>query len=932
MKKITGFFLPFLLLFVSYTKAQSISGKIFDSSNSKAIPNAVVAILKPVDSILLKFIRTNKEGNFELKNVPPGKYILMVTHPVYADFVDDITTTAEGLQLNTVKFIPKSQLLQEVFVRTGGAIKIKGDTISYTADSFKVGANANVEELLKKLPGIQVDKNGKITAMGEQVKKVLVDGEEFFGDDPGMAVKNLRADAVKEVQVFDKKSEQAEFTGIDDGQKQKTINLKLKEDKKKGYFGKAEAAAGPVDNADNRYNGNLMLNAFKGKRKISIFSLNGNTGQDGLNWQDNQKYGGENDNLSVTMDEDGGMNWMWRGGNSDEEPNVNTENGFITNNNAGLHYSNKWNDKHSLMISPKYNRQLYKNTETSFTQRVTGKDSTLNDYSTKKQDINRYNFKNNFIYDVKFDSSNSLKLTLKANFYHTDNTENRVAETRDNFDALKNTSLNELKQKTAKNSIYASLIFRHKFKKARRTFSLNAEWNYLNTDGTSYLKSNNTIYDDGSSYNLLKNQLFDFNKNTKQLTSKATYTEPLTKRFAMEFSYELTYSAGANNRTTFNYSPVSGKYDQVVDTLSNHFDQVIVVNKPSARISYNYKKVKFNFGSGFGITTFDLKDLSIDKTYKRNYTNAFPGASFNYTYKPNRSLNFSYNGNTIQPTLNQLQPLRNSDDNFNQYLGNPLLKQSFTHSFNISHNSYNFIKDLWMHQSLNIRSTVNAISNSLTIIADSGKTIIKPVNTDGNISINLWTGFGFKLKKSGININLNPNFNYSKSADIVNGKTTFSKTVNTGMNLWFYKSREKKYDISMGDDFNYYRNITTLNTRVNRYFTNAVTTYVTVYYKKIWSIATDYNFFSRQKTEQFNDNLTNHIWNARLQRTFKSNEFTVYAMIRDILNQNIGIDRSYNGLNTSEITNQRLKRYWMIGFSWDFKNKSGKPETKTPGP
>src|SRR6185437_12907624 len=164
----------------------------------------------------------------------------------------------------------------------------------------------NVGELLKKLPGIQVDKDGTIKAMGETVEKVLVDGEEFFGDDPGMAVKNLRADAVKEVQVFDKKSDHAQFTGIDDGKTQKTINLKLKENAKHGYFGKADIAGGTKQNNENRYNGNLLFSSFKGKRKFSAFLLNGNTGQDGLSWQDEQKYGG-NDDFNLNLDDDGNV-------------------------------------------------------------------------------------------------------------------------------------------------------------------------------------------------------------------------------------------------------------------------------------------------------------------------------------------------------------------------------------------------------------------------------------------------------------------------------------------------------------------------------------------------------------------------------------------------------------------------------------------------
>jgi len=934
MKGIAKTLLPLLLLLAGSARAQNITGKLNDESENKTVPNAVVALLKPGDSILVKFTRTDKDGNFELKNIPAGKYVLMITHPRYADYVDDITTTGDGLAVNKINFIPRSKLLQEVFIRNGGSIKIKGDTVSYLADSFKVSANANVEELLKKLPGIQVDKNGEIKAMGEKVEKVLVDGEEFFGDDPGMAVKNLRADAVKEVQVFDKKSDQAEFTGIDDGQTKKTINLKLKEDKKKGYFGKADLAGGPLKKIDNRYNSNLMFNAFKGKRKISAFVLNGNTGQDGLSWQDSEKYGSERDDVSVSMDDEGVTMWQWRGGSSDDEPWVNTENGFITNNNAGLHYSNKWNDKMTLTLSPKFNRQLYNNLQTTFNQRRTAPDTLLNYFENKTQDINRRNFKNNLTYDVKFDSSNSMKVTLKANFYHTESAELTNAATRVDADnALINTVANNDRKNIDKNAVTASVIFRHKFKKSRRTFALSAAYNRLETDAGNFLKSDNNYYSNGLlDSSIVKDQMFDISKITKKLSSKITYTEPLGKKFAMELGYEFSYSSGSNDRITYNYSSVSGKYDQVVDTLSNNFDQLITVNKPTLKVSYNFKKLKFSFGSGFGITVFDFKDVTLSKEYKRNYTNAFPSANLNYTYKPNHNINFSYNGNTAQPSLNQLQPLRNNDDNFNQYVGNPDLKQSFTNSFNLSHNSYNFIKDMWMYQSVNVRSTANSIKNNYIINNATGKTIIQPINTNGDLSVNFWGGIGMKLKKLNMNINFGPNFNYSKYAEVLNGITSFSKTFNGGMNVWMNKTKEKKYDISLSNDFNYNSNRTTLNPRVNNFFTNTLNVNTTIYYKKVWSINTEYNFFARQKTEQFTNNLTNHIWNARLQRTFKDNEFTAYVLVRDILNQNIGIERSFSGFNTTEVTNQRLKRYFMVGFSWDFKNSGSKPAAATPNP
>jgi hypothetical protein len=342
----------------------------------------------------------------------------MTTHPYFADLLDNVEIENDE-ELEQLHLISKSKLLQEVIVKSGSGFRIKGDTTVYTADSFKVSANANVEELLKKLPGIQVDKNGKITAMGETVQKVLVDGEEFFGDDPGMAVKNLRADAVKEVQVFDKKSDQAEFTGIDDGKTQKTINLKLKEDKKHGYFGKIDATAGTKQNNENRYNDNVLFSTFKGKRKLSAFLLNGNTGQDGLNWQDEQKYSGDNENISMSLDDDGNVNFQWTGNTADDEPYVDPQNGFMTNVNAGVQYSNKWNDKYNFNLAPKYNSQQYTNHKQTFTQTQVG-DSVLNTNSTELDNVNRHNFKIRGILDMKLDSMNSLKITVNSNYYHTE--------------------------------------------------------------------------------------------------------------------------------------------------------------------------------------------------------------------------------------------------------------------------------------------------------------------------------------------------------------------------------------------------------------------------------------------------------------------------------------------------------------------------------
>ncbi|MFZ4058026.1 MAG: outer membrane beta-barrel protein [Ferruginibacter sp.] len=913
----------FLTLFATNAQAQKITGNLSDTSEKKSVHQAVVLLMSTPDSMLYKFTRTNKDGKFEFNAIKPGKYILQITHPFYGDYVDDINVAEGTLNLNTISYTPKAKLLQEIIIKSGSPIRIKGDTVTYTADSFKVSANANVEELLKKLPGIQVDKNGKIKAMGENVEKVLVDGEEFFGDDPGMAVKNLRADAVKEVQVFDKKSEQAEFTGIDDGKSKKTINLKLKEDRKKGFFGKVETAGGLMDKIDNRYNNNIMINAFKGKRKFAGYLLQGNTGQNGLNWQEQQKYGGSDDNVTMSMDEDGGgMMWMSRG--NDEDPYVDTRNGFFENLNAGLQYSNKWGEKQNLNFSPKFNRQQYNNTRNSFMQLQLG-DSLFNTTSDESSAVYKSNVKNNLVYDLKIDSLNSLKVTTKLNFYDTRSNTISNSENLSKTGIRNNDAVNSNSTENNRTNFSTSVLFKHKFKKDRRTLSVNADISLANSKTLGDLNAINNYYASGI---LNRTDSIDQKKDNKSLNQKgalrAVYTEPLSKKYSLELNYEFSLLGGDNNQATLSKSNSTlNKYDQLVDSLSNHFKQNIITNRAGFKVSFKNKKVKYGVGAGAGFTQFKLDDITYGIPYKRNFTNLFPAANFQYTYKANHSLSVDYNGQTIQPTINQLQQLRNNNNPLSEYIGNPLLEQSFRHGFNVNHNSYNFLKEIWTYQGVNINFTNNAITNSV-IIEPNGKTITKPINTDGNMQIGSWMGSGMKIKKLKLDFNINLNFNYSQSDEFVNNIKNTSKNLGASIYMTLGRGVAKKFDIYLSNEFGYNVNKTTIYGKPIRYNTNTTSLNASVYIKKTWKLGTDVDVNYRQQTAQFAGNVNNTLWNAMLEKTFRKDEFTLFVTVKDILNQNIGVDRNFNGNTLSEVRNDRLKRFCLVGFRWDFKNKGSK--------
>jgi hypothetical protein len=921
MLKIKFVVVLFLITFSSFSQKSTLIGVVVNEEK-KPIQNSVVALLTVKDSILHRFVRTDAEGKFYIKNIKTDKYILMTFHNQFADYVDEVSIAEGQNDWGTVVLLNKSKLIEEVLIKSKTAsIKIKGDTTSYKASDFKVSENANAEELLRKLPGIQVDKNGNIKAMGETVSKVLVDGEEFFGDDPGMATKNLRADAIKEVQVFNKKSDQAEFTGIDDGKSEKTINLKLKENAKKGYFGKIDATGGPIKNIDPRYNNNVLLSSFKGKRKISGFFLNGNTGQDGLSWEDQEKFGG-NDNMSVSMDDSGGMMYMWSGGNQDEEPYVDTQNGFLKNTNAGLQYNNKWNDKQNLNLSPKYNNQIYTNNKNRFNKSQIGA-TQLNENSISKSEINRSNFKLNIAYDVKLDSMNSIKLTTKSNFYTTSGNEFTIGSTTDENELLKNKSKINTDTKSDKQALQATFLFKHKFAKIRRTLSLNLSFNSLKTNTDNVLQSENESFLAGISNSVLNiNQNRIGDKTTKNTGLNLVYTEPLGKKYALLLGYEIDFNSGNNNQLTYDYSASTGNYDVLVNSLSNQFKQNIITNKPNVKLNYNSKKINLGFGSAVNFTSFDLLDQTLNNKYNQNFVNFFPSANVSYKYKGNSSIRFNYNGSTKQPTIDQLQPLRNNQNFFNQIIGNPNLKQSFTNSFSFSQNSYDILTETYIYQSLNFRTTANQISSNKDIDPDNAKTTTKAINTNGNFNLNYYFTYGFKIKKLELDTNFSPSISYSKQVISINNQQNKTSNLNSNFSVRISKTVEKKYDISINNEFSNNRNATTLNSEIKSFNTNNLSLEASVYFKEKWKLSTDYNLNTRQKTEDFNSNLTNQLWNARLQRTFKNDEFTAYFMVRDILNQNIGIERYNYGNSIGEEQNDRLKRYAMIGFTWNFKNKT----------
>ncbi|MDO8997560.1 MAG: TonB-dependent receptor [Sediminibacterium sp.] len=909
----------FILATISNTFAQqgSIKGIVTDTLNKQNLSNAVVSVLRAKDSVLVKFTRTNKEGNFDLPNLTAGKYIVMVTYPAYADYVDIINTTGGITDLGKISVITKATLLQEVIVKqTIGSIRMKGDTTEYKADSFKVSANADVQELLRKMPGIQVNSKGEITAQGERVQKVLVDGEEFFSDDPAVVTKNLRADAVDKVQSFDKKSDQAVFTGIDDGQKIKTLNLTLKEDKKKGYFGKAEAGG----DFDKYGYGKLLANSFKGKRKISGYLTTDNTKFESLNWNENQNYGG-NTNMTTEVTDDGGI-MMW--GSGDE---FSWGTGFPRSITGGLHFSNKWNkDKHNSNNTYQFNQLDVSGINSNKTQNILpGAD--LISTSIQNQASSRKRNKLTSTYEWQIDSSSSLKITARGSIVNSNIASNYFGRTINSDSILLNQS-NRLTSTVDENKTMNSTIFyRKRFKKAGRTISWNNEINYNDRADDGFLTADNTFYD--AFGNLVRRDLVDQQKTNKQIAttinSTINYTEPLWKNTFLVLNYKLSVSRNDAERNTFAKNTANNKYENLVDTLSNHFIFNTTGHNGSVNIRYNVKKFNFSIGTGLGTVNYRLNDL-VKKT-DRNviFNNFIPAVTFNYTPKQQRRFNFSYNGSTRNPSLSQIQPIIDNIDPLNLTIGNPNLKQSFVHQFNLGGSDYKVLKSRRISFNVNFSKTENAISNS-SFVDNQGRRINQAINVAGNYSLSGRVGYGFEIIPSfNVGLDIGPRIN--QFANRVNGIDNITK------------NRSTDFSINMGYWGDKWINFYAYGSAVRNNSTTSIRPDIST---KFWSynayanlqfklkkiktyIDFDLNANIYEKTAVFADQRDVYIVNASARKVIsKNDQWEIKASVNDLFNQNLGINRNASSNFITETTNQTIQRYFLFSLIWNF-SKNGKP-------
>lgn len=915
-----------LCLFYTVSVAQNIytvKGSVVDTVSNGRLINTSVSILRSKDSTLVKFTRADENGTFTFSQLPKGKLFLLVTYPGYADYVEqfDLDSTKSKIDFGRIKLTLRATLLQNVIIKgTAAAIKMKGDTTEFNAAAYKIQPNSKVEDLLKQLPGIQVDKDGKITAQGQTVNKVLVDGEEFFGDDPTLVTKNLRADMVDKVQLYDKRSDQAAFTGIDDGKKDKTINIKLKDDKKTGYFGKLDAGVG----TDDYYQAQGMVNYFKGKKKFSAYGTLANTGKIGLGWQDNSKYSP----LDLEMSDGGGF-YINSGSNDalDTYDGQYNDQGIPIARNAGSHYDAKWNsDKESINANYKIGSLNVDGIKNSLTQNnlPTGIFNTNTDES-----FNNYMFRQKLdaAYQIKLDTSSTLKISVDGTA--------KNSQTRSSFDSKSirgnNILLNESQRNLSNDGddklFNAKVLWTKKLKKPRRTLSINLTQAITQTETKGFLKSDNEYYNaEGiSDSSTVLDQYKTSLVKSSAFNSNIVYTEPLTKRISLVLNYGFGINNSSANRKSFNPSG-NGTYGILDTAFSNNYKLDQISNQGGVIFNYKSNKTTLNFGTKVANVSFDQKNLYDNTSFERNFLNWRPQVNYTYQFDAQKRLSLSYNGYTNQPSIDQIQPVRINNDPLNIVLGNPDLKPSFQNSFSLNYYSYKVISGRSVYAYVNYGTTANPIVSNVTTDS-AGKSTLRYTNLAHKSSnyLNAYIAADQKIKaldmNAGLSLNVNSNTSYNYINDVLNRiqSTTYSGKVN------LYKSTEKKYFVYANFGPTYTTNESSLQkqTNDNGWGLNGSGGF-TIYLPGKFEIGSSTEYEYRAKTQSFDTDFSRVILNANIAKKFMKSEGLKFTLSgNDLLNQNVGFRRTASGNMITQNSYTTIKRYFMASISWDFSKMGG---------
>jgi len=917
-----------LILFVSFfslfANAQNatIKGLLNDAIEKTPIVSATVAIYLQNDTAKtpLKTSVTDAKGTFIFTDMDRDSFIVEFSSVGYQKKQQQIIVKEGILNLGSISLFKQGKELSEITIisKTAPVVQ-KGDTSQYSASQFKVNPDATTEDLIKKMPGITVAKDGTVTAQGETVKKVTIDGKDFFGDDASAALKNLPSEVVDKIQVFDRLSDQAQLTGFDDGNSQKAINIVTKSGIKNGQFGRIYSGYG----TDDRYAAGGNMSFFKGARRISLVANFNNI---------NQQNFGSQDLLGLTSSAGRGQGGGrgGRGGGGTDNFAVGQSNGISKTNAFGINYSDQWGKKATVTGSYFFNNsnnnnESIVNTETFFNPK------SLFSYQKSNVITDNYNHRINMRLEYKIDSSNSIFIIPNLSFQKNNSKSvSTLQNYYDEADSL-NTSANQSSSDRNGYNLRNSILFRHSFPKRGRTISFGLNTTYTKNDGESITDATYRFYNGGIT-DSVQNQFYNNASNGTTIGGNIAYTEPIGKKGQIQIDYTPSVQKNKADQQTFGYD--GDKYSRFDTSLSNRFDNTITTN--NAGISYRLnpgRDEQFSVGVNYQHSILESQRIFPTASgVNQSFSNFLPNAMWRKKLSKSSNIRIMYRASTSFPSVTQLQDVVNLSNPLRVSSGNPDLKQSFSnfisgrYFYTNSKTSRSFFANIFLQTVSDYISNGTYVALKDTVIQQNilikkGSQLTKPVNLDGYKSLRTFFTYSLPIKPIKTTVNLNAGFVYSRLPGQVNYQPTVTNNYvyNTGIVLASNISEYVDFNLSYSASINEAKTISVTNSS-SRYVNQSAGIQMNLLNKKGWFIQNDVNNQTNSGLAAgFNQNYW--LWNAGIGKKFlKKKAGELKLSVFDLLKQNQSITRTVTGAYIEDSQSQVLQQYFMLTFTYSLKN------------
>ncbi|MCH8557419.1 MAG: outer membrane beta-barrel protein [Balneolia bacterium] len=904
-----------------------MTGTITDGADGEPLQGANVALFSAADTVLVRGATTDAEGIFQLVRVPAGDFIFQVSFVGYFTEIENISWDGSApLTRNLTLRVDEQQLDEVRIVGRLPRMEVRGDTTAYNADAFTTNRDATVEDLIARMPGIVV-RDGQVEAQGEQIRRVLVDGNEFFGDDATLAIRNLPAEIVQQIEVFDRMGDQARFTGFDDGSQERTLNIVTRSGIRNGQFGRLQTGYG----SDERYTGSGNYNYFSGDTRFSVLGLTNNINQ--------QNFAGE-DLVGVSEAAGGGgRGGQWRGRAATREFMVGQQPGISTTHSVGLNYIDKWGQDFTINSSYFFNASDNTNERLSERQYTGGfaGDQFYDEFSSGSAD--NYNHRFNMRAEYQMTERSSFVFTPRVNLQQ--NSSNNIFEafTFSNQRALLNQTENVNSSDRFGYDMSGSLLFRHRFNTPGRTMSVNLRGDANNRTGDQF-RIGETVFFDSNANEIVENQRTDIDDGGYTVSTNVSLTESVSERSQLQLSYNPSFNLNRSDREAFIFVEETGDYDLLDASLSNRFENEVWRQRVSTGYNYRHDRYRLNLNFAYENTLLKgAQEFPFEADTRQVYNNLLPSATLTFNVGQTNNVRINYRTNTRTPSANQLQDVIDNTNPLRLSGGNPDLMQQYTHSLSTrirfaspqqGSSTVVFLNASFTQDTI---GNVDFIAQQDTLIQNNiflgqGSRLVRPDNVGDSWNLRAFVSRGWVMDLISSNVNINGGGSFNSTPAAINELRYTSNTwsLNSGAvvssnispEIDFRLSYQANYNIvdnsvPTGFDQNYY--VGTASARIN----------LQPWRGLILESDTRIRHFSGLQDDFNNDSI---FWNAAIGYKFMENRAAeIKFTVVDILNQNNNINRVIQDTFIEDVRSNVLSRYAMVSFSYNFRAiQAGAPQ------